>query len=189
MTLLILETNDRRSFVCMTMIIASDNNCGTMSLKSVVIITILLISAMSIAGCTGSPSAPRATPAPASVVAIVPGTPVSPGTVVPVVTYAAWTTETPYAGHPYSKTYSFQGSGDYEDFTFTTESDALWAFRMDPGSGYFLVSLKDARNNEIAVLADGTSAGSSQKSIQLKAGNYHFDIAADSPWYITMTTG
>lgn len=173
----------------MAMVITSDNNCGTMSLKSVVIITILLISAMSTAGCTGSPSAPVATPAPASVAVTVPGTPVPAGATVPVVTYAAWTTETPYAGHPYSKTYSFHGSGDYEDFTFTTDSDATWAFRMDPGSGYFLVSLKDARNNEIAVLADGTSAGSSQKSVQLKAGSYHFDISADSPWYITMTTG
>ena len=121
-----------------------------MSLKSAVIFTILLISAMSMAGCTGSPSAPPVTPAPASVVATLPGTPVPAGTAVPVVTYAAWTTETPYQGHPYSKTYSFHGSGDYEDFTFATESDATWAFRMDPGQGYFLVSLKDARNNEIA---------------------------------------
>jgi hypothetical protein len=160
-----------------------------MSLKSAVIFAVLLISAMSMAGCTGSPSAPPATPAPASVVATLPGTPVPAGTTVPVVTYAAWTTETPYQGHPYSKTYSFHGSGDYEDFTFATENDATWAFRMDPGQGYFLVRLKDARNNEITVLADGTNAGTSQKSVQLKAGNYHFDIAADSPWYITMTTG
>jgi hypothetical protein len=101
---------------------------------------------------------------------------------------AAWTTETPYQGHPYSKTYSFHGSGDYEDFTFSTDSDATWNFRMDPGSGYFLVSLKDAQNNEISVLADGTNAGASQKSVRLNAGNYHFDISADSPWYITMTT-
>jgi len=57
------------------------------------------------------------------------------------------------------------------------------------GAAIFLVRLKDAQNKEIAVLADGTSAGSSQKSVPLKAGNYHFDIAADSPWYITMTTG
>ena len=158
-----------------------------MSLKSAVMIMILLIIAMSIAGCTGSPSV--ATPAPASMAATVPGTQVPAGTAVPIVTYAAWTTETPYAGHAYTKTYSFHGSGDYEDFAFTTEADAAWAFRMDPGSGYFLVSLKDAQNKEIAVLADGTSAGSSQKSVPLKAGNYHFDIAADSPWYITMKTG
>jgi hypothetical protein len=166
------------------MIIASENDRETMTLKHIVIVIILLISALCLAGCTGSPSAPAATPAPASVAATVPGNPVPPA--APVMS-AAWTTETPYAGHPYSKTYSFKGSGDYEDFTFTTDSDATWAFRMDPGQGYFMVSLKDARNNEIKVLADGP--GSSTNSVWLKAGNYHFDIAADSPWYITMSTG
>jgi hypothetical protein len=155
--------------------------------KYTVIVMILLIGVISLAGCTGSPQAPAATPNLSSV--MYPGTrsPAPAGTAVPVMS-AAWTTETPYQGHPYTKTYSFHGSGDYEDFTFSTDSDAMWNFRMDPGSGYFLVSLKDARNNEIAVLADGTNAGSSQKSVTLKAGNYHFDIAADSPWYITMTT-
>jgi hypothetical protein len=155
-----------------------------MTWKYTVMIMVLLISTLSLAGCTGSvPVAPQT---PASVAATVPGTPAPAGTAAPVMS-AAWTTETPYAGHPYSKTYSFKGSGDYEDFTFSTDSDATWAFRMDPGQGYFLVNLKDARNNEIKVLADGP--GASTNSVWLKAGNYHFDIAADSPWYITMTTG
>ena len=150
-----------------------------MSLKCAVVVTILLISAVSLAGCTGSPQVPVTTPAPVSMAATVPGTPVP----APVVTSAVWTMETAATGHPYSKTYSFQGSGDYEDFTFTTDSDATWVFRMDSGKGYFLVSLKDAQNNEIGVLPPtGT------KSVWLKAGNYHFDIAADSPWHITMTT-
>jgi hypothetical protein len=170
------------------MVIASDNNGGTMSLKPAFLITILLISAISLAGCTGSSSAPVATPTPASVAFPGTSTPAPAGTVVPVVPYSTWTMETAATGHPYSKTFSFHGSGDYEDFTFTTDSDATWNFRMDPGQGYFMVSLKDAGNNEIAVLADGTNAGSSQKSVRLNAGNYHFDIAADSPWYITMTT-
>jgi hypothetical protein len=165
------------------MVIASDNNCGTMSLRSAVVITILLISVISMAGCTGSPSAPVVTPAPVSVA--VPGTAAPAGTVVP---FSTWTMETAATGHPYSKTYSFHGSGDYEDFTFSTDSDATWNFLMDPGHGYFMVSLKDARNNEITVLADGTNAGSSQKSVRLNAGNYHFDIAADSPWNIAMST-
>lgn len=158
-----------------------------MSVKYAVVITILLISLISLAGCTGSPPVPVATPTPSSVAFPGTNTPTPAGTAAPVMS-AAWTTETPYQGHPYSKTYSFHGSGSYEDFTFTTDNDATWNFRMDPGQGYFLVSLKDARNNEIRVLADGTNAGSSQKSVTLKAGNYHFDIAADSPWYITMTT-
>ncbi len=54
---------------------------------------------------------------------------------------------------------------------------------MDPGAGTFLVSLQDARGNEIERLPPtGT------KTVWLKAGDYHFDIAADAPWYITMST-
>ena len=159
-----------------------------MSVKYAVVIAILLIILVSLAACTGSPPAPVATPTLSSVSFPVTSTPAPAGTAAPVPS-AAWTTETSATGHPYSKTYTFHGTGDYEDFTFATDSDATWNFRMDPGQGYFLVSLKDARNNEISVLADGTNAGSSQKSITLKAGNYHFDIAADSPWYITMSTG
>jgi hypothetical protein len=156
-----------------------------MSVKYAVVIAILLISLVSLAACTGSPQAPLATPTLSSVSFPVTST---PGSSAPVPS-AAWTTETSAPGHPYSKTYTFHGTGDYEDFTFATDSDATWNFRMDPGQGYFLVSLKDARNNEISVLANGTNAGSTQKSVTLKAGNYHFDIAADSPWYITMSTG
>ncbi len=111
------------------------------------------------------------------------GYPAPAGIATPAVTYPAWTTETPATGHPYSKTFSFSGSGDYQDFTFTTDNDATWVFRMDPGQGYFLVSLKDAQGNEIEVLPT-----SGTKSIWLKAGDYYFDIAADAPWHITMTT-
>ena len=151
------------------------------------VLSILLISLISMAGCTGSPQAPLATPTISSVA--FPGTnpPVPAETVAPVMS-AAWTTETPYQGHPYTKTYSFHGSGDYEDFTFSIDKDATWKFRMDPGQGHFLVRLKDARNDEITVLADGTNAGPTQKPVMLKAGEYHFDITADSPWYITVTT-
>ena len=159
----------------MAMVIASDSDRETMSLKCAVVITILLISAMSMAGCTSSTVV---TPTPAPVAATV-----SAGMAAPVVTYAAFITETPATGHPYSKTFSFSGSGDYQDFTFTTDSDATWNFQMNPGQGYFLVSLKDAQNNEIAVLPT-----SGTESLFLKAGDYHFDIAADSPWHITMTT-
>jgi hypothetical protein len=159
-----------------------------MEWKYTVMVMVLLTCVVGMTGCTGPSPAPVATPTLSSVA--FPGTtaPAPVQTAAPVVS-AAWTTETPYAGHPYTKTFSFHGSGDYEDFAFSTDSDATWNFRMDPGKGYFLVSLKDARNNEITVLADGTNAGSSQKSVTLKAGNYHFDIAADSPWYITMSTG
>ena len=156
-----------------------------MSWKYTILLIILLISAMSMAGCTGTSPAPLATPAPVPVATTGPGTPASVSWAAPITTWP--TLETPAPGHPYSKTYSFHGTGTYEDFTFATESDATWVFRMDPGQGYFLVNLKDARNNEIKVLADGP--GASTNSVWLKAGNYHFDIAADSPWYITMSTG
>ena len=150
-----------------------------MSLKHVIVVTILLISAVSMAGCTGSPSAPVAT--------TVPETPVPVITASPVLPAVTWPTlETPATGHPYSKTYSFHGSGTYEDFTFTTDSDATWVFRMDPGNGYFLVILKDAQGKQIEVLADGPPTGT--RSVWLKAGDYSFDITADSPWYITMST-
>jgi hypothetical protein len=144
--------------------------------KCAVFLTILLLSAMSMAGCTGSPSAPVATP--------VPGTPAPVTTAAPVIMTTTWPTlETPATGHPYSKTFSFSGSGDYEDFTFTTDNDATWVFRMDPGQGYFLVILKDVQGNEIDVLPT-----SGTKSVWLNAGDYHFDIAADAPWHITMST-
>jgi hypothetical protein len=166
------------------MVIASDNDRDTMSLKHVVVLTILLISVMGMAGCTSSPSIPVATPPLVPVTATVMSSPSFTLTVPPVVPSVAWTPETPAMGHPSTKTYSFHGTGDYQDFPFTTDSDATWVFHMDPGSGYFLVSLKDAPGNEIEVLPPtGT------KSVWLKAGNYHFDIAADAPWYITMATG
>ena len=148
-----------------------------MKRKYSIVLTILLISAMSMAGCTGTSPAPVGTPAPPGTVAVT-----VPGTLAPT----RPTLETPATGHPYSKTYTFQGSGTYEDFTFTTTSDAPWSIRMDPGAGYFLVILKDARGQQMEVLADGPPTGT--KSVWLKAGDYAFDITADSPWYITMST-
>jgi hypothetical protein len=150
-----------------------------MSLKCAVVVTILLISAMSMAGCTGSPPAPVAT---------VPGTPVPAGTAVPVVTSAVWTPETSATGHPYSKTYTFEATGDYVH-TFTTTSNGTWIFRMtNPGNGYFLVRLQDNSGNEIEVLADGGGFSTGTKSVQLGPGTYYLDVAADAPWTITMST-
>jgi hypothetical protein len=154
-----------------------------MEWKYLIVLTVLLISAATLAGCTGNPPAPVVTPAPVPVATT--GTLASVSWPVPATTWP--TLETPATGHPYSKTYSFRGSGTYEDFTFATDSDASWVFRMAPGSGYFLVILKDAQGRQIQVLADGQNAGT--KSVWLKAGNYAFDITAESPWYITMSTG
>lgn len=148
----------------------------------------LLFSIACMAGCTGPLSAPVATPAPLPVATTM--IPAPAGTAVPVISPAPWTTETPYEGHPYTKTYSFHGSGDYEDFTFSTDRDAAWVFGLTyPKEGVFTVILKNARGEEIQVLADEGGAGISRKTVSLKAGDYSFDIAADAPWYITMTTG
>lgn len=172
-----------RPFGRMAMVITSETDRGIMSSRYAVALTILLVSALGMAGCTGSPAVPAVTPSPSAAASPVVSTPAQATTAAPVVTYVPWTTEMPAAGHPYSKTYSFHGSGNYEDFTFTTDADATWVFRMDPGPGAFRVSLFDARGNELAVLPPtGT------KSVRLAAGDYYFDIAADAPWYITMTT-
>jgi hypothetical protein len=155
---------------------------------------ILLIAAVTIAGCTGSPQAPAATPAPVPS-ATTPAAGMSPAvpsaTAVPFNTVAyTWTTETPYAGQPYTKTYSFHGTGDYEDFTFSTDQDATWIFTLThPNQGIFTVILKDARGSQLDMLANEGGGGDSRKTAFLKAGNYAFDIQADAPWYITMTTG
>ena len=90
-----------------------------------IVLTILLISALGMAGCTAPSPAPAGTPVPpvtaATTVSGTPSTVSWPAT-------ATWPSlETPATGHPYSKTYTFQGTGTYEDFTFTTTSDALWA--------------------------------------------------------------
>jgi len=155
-----------------------------MEWKQIVVLTILLTCAVCLAGCTGTSPAPGVPPAPVQAATTVPNpASVSWGDA----TATTWPTlETPATGHPYSKTYSFSGSGTYEDFTFATDRDALWEIRMDPGGGYFLVILKDAQGRQIQVLADGPAAGT--KSVRLNAGNYAFDITADSPWYITMST-
>jgi len=170
----------------MAIVIASENDRGTMSSNFAVVITILLISVVSLAGCTGSPVT---TPAPGSMTSPVISTPAPAGTAAPVSTSAAWTTETPATGHPSSKTYTFDGTGDYDKFTFTTDIDRTWVFRLTyPHEGVFIVILKNDRGEDIAVLARERESSTGPKSIWLKAGNYYFDIAADAPWTITMST-
>ena len=152
-------------------------------------VMVLLISLVCMAGCTGPSSAPVATPVPLPALSL-PATPVPAGTAALVTPVYSWTTETPYAGHPYTKTYSFHGTGDYEDFTFSTENDATWVFTLTyPKEGVFTVVLKEARGGELQVLANEGGAGTSRKTVSLKAGDYFFDIKADAPWYITMSTG
>ena len=177
------KAGDPRLLVRMAIVITSENNRGTMSLNYAVVITILLVSVVSLAGCTGSPVT---TPAPGSMTI---NSPAPAGTAAPVGTSAAWTTETPATGHPFSKTYTFDGTGDYDKFTFTTDSDRTWVFRMTyPHEGVFIVIVKNDRGEDIAVLAREGESSTGPKSIWLKAGNYYFDIAADAPWTITMST-
>lgn len=164
--------------------------------KFIVMALVLLTGAAAVCGCTGpSQAGPVATPASVTATAASPPastTPSSPAaTAVPFGTPTyTWTTETPYQGHPYTKTYSFHGTGDYEDFTFSTDQDATWVFDLTyPKQGVFTVILKDARGDQLDVLANESGGGSSRKTVRLKAGSYAFDIKADAPWYIMMTTG
>ena len=183
------KSGDPRPLVRMAIVIASDNDRGTMSSNYAVVITIMLISAMSLAGCTGSPPVPLATPSPGSVPSPLVSTPAPAGMAAPAGTSAAWTTETPATGRPYSKMYTFTATGDYDEHTFTTEIDRTWVFRLTyPDQGDFIVILKNDRGEDIAVLAREGESSTGPKSVWLKAGNYYFDIAADAPWTITMST-
>jgi len=160
-----------------------------MEWKYIILVSVLLIGTVCFAGCTGPSQAPVATPAPAATT--LPAAHAPAATAVPfnTLTYT-WTTETPYQGHPYTKTYSFKGSGDYEDFTFSTDRDATWVFDLTyPRQGVFTVVLKDSRGDQLDVLANEGGGGSSRRTAFLKEGNYAFDVQADAPWYIMMTTG
>jgi hypothetical protein len=120
--------------------------------------------------------------------ATVMSTPVPAGTAAPVVTSAAWTPETPATGHPYSKTYTFEGTGDYTQ-AFTTTSDGTWVYRMDyPGDEVFIVTIKDDQGDDIEVLANEGGSYTGTKSVRLDTGTYYLDVAAAAPWTITMST-
>jgi len=149
--------------------------------KCTVVLIILLISAMSMAGCTGSPPAPAAT--------TVPATPAPVTTAVPEMTTTTRPTlETPATGHPPSKTYSFEGTGDYTQI-FTTASDGTWVVRMNyPGGEVFIVTIKDEYGDDIGVLANEGGSYTGTKSVQLDAGTYYLDVSAAAPWTITMST-
>lgn len=173
------------------MVMSPKTDRETMEWKYSVIVPVLLIGAAAIAGCTGSQPAPVATPAPVPAATTLPSVTAPAATAIPFATVTpTWTTETPYPGHPSTKTFSFHGTGDYEDFTFSTDREATWLVDLTyPKEGVFTVVLKDARGEHLDVLANEGGGGNSRKTIVLKAGNYAFDIQADAPWYIMMTTG
>jgi hypothetical protein len=174
------------------MVIFPDTDRETMDRIVPVTLMILLVAAAVAAGCTGpSQAGPAVLPSTATPAATLPATPPPAATAVPLATVTyTWTTETPYQGHPYTRTYSFHGTGDYEDFTFSTDRDAMWVFDLTyPKEGIFTVVLRDAHGEQLDVLANEGGGGSSRKTVRLDAGSYAFDIQADAPWYIMMTTG
>jgi hypothetical protein len=169
-----------------------------MSLKCAVVVTILLVSVVIMAGCTSTSPAPVASPPPPSVAATVASTPApagAPAVVAPpeaqtMMQTTAWTTvPAPVPDHPYSKTYTFEGTGDYTQ-EFTTDSDRTWVFRMNcpDAEEIFMVTIKDKNFDDVEVLANEGGAYSGTKSVQLAAGKYYLDVASDSPWTITMST-
>jgi hypothetical protein len=91
-------------------------------------------------------------------------------------------------GYPSSKTYSFEGIGDYTQI-FTMTSDGTWVFRMNyPGDEVFIVTIKDESGDDIGVLANEGGSYTGTKSVQLDAGTYYLDVAAATPWTITIST-
>lgn len=173
----------------MAMVIFPGTDRESMEWKYGILVAALLIGTAGIAGCTGPSQSPVTSPAPATATLAATDAPAATAVPFNTPTYT-WTTETPYEGHPYTKTYSFKGSGDYEDFTFSTDRDATWVFDLTyPKQGVFTVILKDAHSNQLDVLANEGGGGTSKKTVYLKAGNYAFDVQADAPWYIMMTTG
>ncbi len=159
-----------------------------MSLRSAVIVTILLIGVTCMAGCTGPSPAPAAPPAPVTAVTTVPAPPAPATTAAPVPTTAAGTATTPGPAHPSSPAYTFEGSGD-DTVTFTTASERTWVFRMSsPAQEIFLVTIKDVNGDDIDVLADASDVYAGTESVSLEAGTYYLDVAADAPWTITVST-
>lgn len=153
-----------------------------------VMVTVLLISAMSMAGCTGSLPAPVVTTAPVPVTTMRISTPAPVTTAAPVTATPVGTTETPAPGHPSLKTYTFGGTGDSTQ-SFTTTDDRTWVFRMSsPAKEIFLVTIRDDRGDDIDVLADASDVYAGTESVWLKAGTWYLDVAADSPWTITLST-
>jgi hypothetical protein len=161
-----------------------------MSWKTATLVMILLTGALLMTGCTDSSPAPVTIPSPVSLPATVPASPAPVTTASLVPPEVSWPAlETPATNHPYSKTYSFQGTGDYDELTFSTASDATWVITMTPPrEGIFIVILKNSQGQDIETLSSEGISPTGLKSVYLKAGNYYFDIAADAPWYITMTT-
>lgn len=161
-----------------------------MSIRNAILISVLLACLLLLAGCSGtnpaSPAAttaPEKTPAPAETA--VPGTPA-----VPAATSAPAATAPQYEGHPYTKTYTFTGTGDYTQ-EFTTDSARAWVFRMScPGAQeIFMADVMDRNGDTVAELADaGAGAYEGSATVQLPAGLYYLDVAADSPWTVTMST-
>jgi len=153
-----------------------------------VMVTVLLIGAMSMAGCTGTSQPTAVSSPPPSVAATVASTPAPVTTSAPVTATLVWTTETPATGHPSSKTYTFDGTGDYTQ-EFTTDSSRTWVFRMSsPAKEIFLAKIMDDHGDDIDVLADASDVYAGTESVWLNAGTYYLDVTADSPWTITMST-
>jgi len=168
-----------------------------MSLRNAILLSVLLACMLLLAGCMGTqpaspvtPAAPAETPASAPVQPTHMETAAMTTPAVTAASSASLVTETPYEGHPYSKTYTFTGTGDYTQ-EFTTDSSRAWVFRMScPGAQeIFTADVMDENGDTVADLANaGGGAYTGSATVQLPAGKYYLEVAADSPWTITMST-
>jgi hypothetical protein len=57
-----------------------------------------------------------------------------------------------------------------------------------PAKEIFLVEIVDDHGDDIDVLADASDVYAGTESGWLNAGTYYLDVAADSPWTVTMST-
>ena len=172
-----------------------------MPVKHILLAILLLGCLLLAAGCQETKPAlpapsPPGLPTPETPPAApeVPAAPTVPGAVAaavasPPASYTPFVTETPYQGHPYAKTYTFSGTGDYTQ-AFSTDSSRPWLFSSScPGAQeIFAVTVTDENGDPVAFLANEAGPYTGSKTLQLPAGQYYLDVSSDAPWTVTMSS-
>lgn len=163
-----------------------------MSVRNALLLFLLLACMIVLAGCSGSqPARGAAAPVPAGTNAPAPaGTAAAPAVSAPPAPSAApVVTGTQAAPKAAGKTYSFEGDNDATG-VFTTDSSRSWVFAMScPGAQeIFMANVMDKNHDNVAELAnEGAGSFTGSKTVQLPAGKYYLEVAADSPWTITVS--